>query len=161
MSVVIRTDRLELRSFDAGVARSIRDERPPAGSSWIAGYPLDSSRDAAERLAHDAEGARWSPFARFQIVLRDVGQIIGDCGFEAPPGADGAVEIGYELAEAARGRHFESEAVEALIGFAFTRDEVSCVRASAALADVDARRTFQNAGMMRVGEHGGRVHFEG
>lgn len=160
MGVVIRTERLELRSLDHDAARAVLDGSPPPAVEWIEGYPLLSSRTAAAAVAAAGGEVPGSPFAAFQIVLRHVEQVIGDCGFASPPDSNGAVEVGYELAAAARGRGFESEALEALIGFAFTRDEVSCVRAWAPLEDEQARRVFENAGMMNVGEDSARAHFE-
>lgn len=161
MSVVIRTDRLDLRSLDREAAAGILDGTPPPGVDWVRDYPFPESVDAArDVLSADPDHSRWTPFVAFQIMLRRTTQVIGDCGFEAPPDADGAVEVRYELAEAVRGRGFEREALEALVGFAFTRDEVTCVRASADAEDAHARRILEQAGMMGVGEYDGRLHFE-
>lgn len=160
MGVVIRTDRLELRSLDRDAARAVLDGVPPPTVEWIEGYPVRGSRAAAATVSGAESQASGSPFAFFQIVLRHVEQVIGDCGFASPPDSDGAVEVHYVMADAVRGHGFESEALEALIGFAFTHDEVSCVRASAALEDAAARRVFENAGMMSVGEDAGSAHFE-
>lgn len=123
MTLVIRTERLELRSTTG-----------------------------AAHASH--------PFAVFLIVRRSHGDVIGDCGFRAPPDADGVVEVFYKLAPSQRQEGFELEALEALIGFAFTHDEVVSVRAAAPAGDEAARRVLQHAGMMAVGERAGLIHFE-
>lgn len=161
MSVVIRTDRLELRSLDDDGARAVLRGTPPDGVMWAAGYPLPSTREAAALVLDGEPRARWlDRFASFQILRRGEPCVIGDCGFDSPPDADGAVVIRWQLVDRLRGRGLESEALEALIGFAFTLDEVQCVRASAPAGDFGARRVLERAGMMAVGEDAERVHFE-
>jgi RimJ/RimL family protein N-acetyltransferase len=161
MGVVIRTDRLELRALDDDGARAVLRGDPPDGVLWAEGYPLPSSRDAAAHVLDSGPAAdRRDPFASFQILRRDEPYVIGDCGFGAPPDSDGAVEIRWRLVERLHGRGLESEALEALIGFAFTRDEVVCVRASTPAGDSGGRRVLERAGMMAVGEDAERIYFE-
>lgn len=161
MGVVIRTDRLELRSLDEDGARAVLRGRPPDGVLWAEGYPLSSSLEAAALVIGGEPRARWlDPFISFQILRRDQPCVIGDCGFGSPPDSDGAVDIRWQLVDRLHGRGLESEALEALIGFAFTRDEVVCVRATARVGDFGARRMLERAGMMAVGEDAEHVHFE-
>ena len=161
MGVMIRTDRLELRALDDDGARAVLRGHPPDGVIWADGYPLPSSREAAALVLDDDPRTGWlDPFASFQILRRDQPCVIGDCGFGAPPDSDGAVEIRWELVDRLRGRSLESEALEGLIGFAFTRDEVVCVRASTPVADAGSRRALERAGMMAVGEDADRVYYE-
>lgn len=161
MGVVIRTDRLELRPLDDEGARAVLRGQPPDGVLWASGYPLPSTVEtAALVLDSGPPGRQPHPFVSFQILRRDQPCVIGDCGFGAPPDSDGAVEIRWELIDRLLGLGLESEALEALIGFAFTRDEVVCVRASAAAGDFGRRRALERAGMMTVGEDAGRIYFE-
>ena len=161
MGVVIRTERLELRALDDDGARAVLRGHPSDGVPWAEGYPLPSTLEAAAHvLERGPDAGRSHPFASFQIIRRDEPYVIGDCGFGAPPDSDGAVEIRWQLVARLHGRGLESEALEALIGFAFTRDEVVCVRASAAVGDFGSRRVLERAGMMAVGEDAERVYFE-
>ena len=161
MGVVIRTDRLELRSLDEDGARAVLRGRPPDGVLWAEGYPLPSSLETAALVSGDEPRARrLDPFVSFQILRRDQPCVIGDCSYGSPPDSDGAVDIRWQLVGRQHGRGLESEALEALIGFAFTRDEVVCVRATAPVGEFGARRTLERAGMMAVGEDAGYVHFE-
>ena len=161
MTVVIRTERLELSSLDREEARAVLAGSPPEGVAWAEGYPMEGTREAALLVAAGEQRPRWAnPFVSFQIKRRSDEHVIGDCGFRSPPDADGVVEVRYELARSAAGRGYEAEALEALVGFAFTRDEVVCVRATAPAGDFGARRVLERAGMMAVGEDARHVYFE-
>ena len=161
MSVVIRTERLELRALDHAGARSILRGDPPDGVLWAEGYPLTSTVEAAALvLDEEADAPELEPFVSFQILRRDQPCVIGDCGFRSPPDVEGAVDIRWQLVERLHGRGLESEALEALIGFAFTRDEVVSVRASAPVGDFGRRRVLERAGMMAVGEDARLAYFE-
>ena len=161
MSLVIRTARLELRPLDVDGARAILRGDPPDGVIWAEGYPLPSTLEAAARVVEREPGTPpQDPFVSFQIMRRDGDCVIGDCGFGSPPDAEGAVEISWQLVERLHGRGLEGEALEALVGFAFTRDEVVCVRATAPAGDFGARRVLERAGMMAVGEDARHVYFE-
>ncbi len=161
MTVVIRTERLELSSLDRDEARAVLAGTPPEGVAWAEGYPMEGTREAASLVAAGEQRPRWAdPFVSFQIKRRSDDHVIGDCGFRSPPDADGVVEVRYELARSAAGRGYEAEALEALVGFAFTRDEVTSVRASADTGDTASRRVLEKAGMMPVAEDAGRIFFE-
>ncbi len=114
MGVLIRTDRLELRSLDEDGARAVLRGRPPDGVLWAEGYPLPSTLEAAALVIGAEPRARWlDPFVSFQILRRDQPCVIGDCGFGSPPDSDGAVDIRWQLVERLHGRGFEGEALEA------------------------------------------------
>lgn len=55
--------------------------------------------------------------------------LIGTCGFKGPPGPDGAVEIGYEIAEAYQGQGLGTEAARALVDWASAQPGVVAVTA--------------------------------
>lgn len=159
--MVIRTDRLELRSLDDDGARAILRGAPPDGVIRAEGYPLATTLAAATAVLDVEDQARsHDPFASFQVLRRNEPCVIGDCGFGFPPDSGGAVELRWQLVERLNGRGLGSEALEALIGFAFTHDEVVCVRATAPAGDFGARRVLERAGMMAVAEDAGLVHFE-
>ena len=161
MSVVIRTERLELRALDASGARSVLRGAPPEDLSWAYGYPLPFTLEAAAMVLQDEPVARGrGPFVSFQVLRRADSLVVGDCGFGARPDAAGLVEIRHELVPQSRRGGLESEAIEALIGFAFTRDEVVAVRAWAPAGNAAAQRTLERAGMNNVGEREGRICFE-
>lgn len=74
--------------------------------SWHPAYPRPDDVAAASMARH---GATWGPR---HIVCDD--QTVGTIGPLGPP-ADGEVEVGYGLVEAARGRGLATEALRALL----------------------------------------------
>jgi RimJ/RimL family protein N-acetyltransferase len=81
--------------------------------TWHAEYPQPDSLDAVAMVvaAHRAMAGEFDePPAWWihHIVVNDV--VVGDIGFHGPAGADGAVEIGYTVVPAWRGRGVASRA---------------------------------------------------
>lgn len=54
----------------------------------------------------------------------DPAQLVGICGFKGRPDASGTVEIGYSILADYQRRGFASEAVAALVGWAFSQHNV-------------------------------------
>ncbi len=78
--------------------------------------------------------------------------LVGNGGFKGPPGNAGTVEIGYEIAPAYWNRGFATEAVQGLLAYAFSHEEVKAVMAHT-LAQVNAsNRVLQKVGMQFIAE---------
>jgi [ribosomal protein S5]-alanine N-acetyltransferase len=88
----------------------------------------------------------------FRIVDRVSGGAIGSCGFKGPPGADGAVEIAYGVAKEHERRGYASEAAEALVKYAFDKEEVQVVRAHTLPEPNASTRVLKKCGFRCVGE---------
>lgn len=106
----LATPRLDLIPLDAETRAAILEGRG-AGRSWADGYPTPGDLEVA------AMPAAPEPWTQYAIVERASGLVIGGAGFHRAP-ANGEVEIGYGLTEAARGRGYATEAVRALIDIA-------------------------------------------
>jgi RimJ/RimL family protein N-acetyltransferase len=92
--------------------------RPEPGLPWHPEYPLPDSLDAIAMViaAHEAmTGAVQQPPTWWihQIVVNGV--VVGDIGFHGPPGPEKAVEIGYSVVPAWRGRGVASRACEVIL----------------------------------------------
>lgn len=68
----------------------------------------------------------WFWYTNWEIVLKEENRIIGGFAF-CGPCKNGEVEIAYVIQEAYRGRMFATEAIKALIDFAFSFDKVEAV----------------------------------
>jgi len=55
------------------------------------------------------------------VVTREMPRAIGCLGFKGVPDAQGAVEIGYGIADAVRGKGYGAEAVRALVDWALSQ----------------------------------------
>jgi ribosomal-protein-alanine N-acetyltransferase len=77
--------------------------------------------------------------------------LIGDGGFKGPPDAEGTVELGYALLRPYRNRGYATEAVQALLEWAFDSPEVRGVYAEAQMGNTASIRVLQKAGFREVG----------
>lgn len=102
--------------------------------------------DALHR--HPGTERYWS----YLPVLKSENMLVGSCGFKGPPTAAGVVELGYEIAEAYRGRGLATEAVHALVQQAFAEASVVKVQAHT-LAEANAsNHILQKCGFDFAGE---------
>jgi [ribosomal protein S5]-alanine N-acetyltransferase len=91
----------------------------------------------------------WNGF--FFIDQKNIA-LVGNGGFYGPPDDLGAVEIGYEIASEYWNRGFATEAVQAMINFAFAHEEVRIVRAHTLAEQNASNRVLQKVGMKFVAE---------
>ncbi|WP_369214832.1 GNAT family N-acetyltransferase, partial [Streptomyces flavofungini] len=85
------------------------------GFTWIEGGPYDGTRGAAESVLKGyTSGVHRPEFGLYVIVRTEDEVAIGGMGFHGPPDEEGRVEVGYDLAEAARGRGYATVALQAL-----------------------------------------------
>ena len=120
------------------------------GHDVVAGWAtfaeaLKLTRDA---LAANPSGAAWG--ARF-FVARDQPELVGWGGFKGPP-KDDAVEIGYEIAEARRGRGLATAATRAMLAEAFADERVTAVIAHTLPERNASNRVLEKAGFRFEGE---------
>ncbi len=116
---VIDTERLRLVALSAADVQAVlAGDR--AGRRWSPGYPTDGDVEVAGIVAESGlpPDPVWGPK---QVRLRDGDLAVGGIGFLGPPDADGAVGVGYGLAEEVRGRGLATEALRHVVAYAFAR----------------------------------------
>ncbi|MEJ3751023.1 GNAT family N-acetyltransferase [Actinomycetes bacterium KLBMP 9797] len=146
--VMIETERLRLLPLTRQQAEHVvvgnRD-----GQTWTAGYPRADDQDVARLfLTHDPGGEPL--FGPLQIVDRHTGLVIGGIGFFWPPDADGKVEFGYGVAPEVEGRGYATEALRALLAWAFGTGRVRRAVADTMPHNVASQRVMEKAGMRRI-----------
>jgi ribosomal-protein-alanine N-acetyltransferase len=116
-------------------------------ADWeVFGQSLVRTRDA---VAADPASPVWG--TRFFVLEEDPPTLVGWGGFKGPP-QEGAVEIGYAVAPAWRGRGVARAAVAAMLDEAWAAPDVEAVIAHT-LAEPNASvRVLQRAGFTRDGE---------
>lgn len=77
--------------------------------------------------------------------------LVGNGGFASGPDAQGAVEIGYEIAPACQNRGFATEVVQTFIEYAFARPAVRAVVAHTLGEPNPSNRVLQKVGMSFAG----------
>jgi len=152
----VRSERLDLSplaapAVDALLARDnevlerltgarFADPAPPPYMAEALPVVRDRLREAP------AEAAWWN----WLVVRRETGEAVGSVAFAGPPDRDGAVLIGYAMYPAFEGRGYATEAVRAMIGWAFAQAGVREVRALAPVWNTPALRVAENVGMRPV-----------
>ena len=144
----VRTERLLLARLTLDEARAVvaldRD-----GRAWAGDYPTEGdlvvAGIACEAGEHyDETGA----FGVYQVRLRETGDAVGGIGFIHPP-EQGEVEVGYGLAESARGRGLATEALRAVAAWA-KEHGVTLLVAMTALDNLPSQRVLERAGFSRL-----------
>ena len=114
--------------------------------------PGEYDRDAiAYFLAqYESRGAAAVGWYGWYAVLRaedaSPAQLVGAGGYFGPPSVDGTVEIGYSIADEARGHGYGTELARALADRALRQPQVRRVIAHAAPDNVASRIVLQRAG---------------
>jgi RimJ/RimL family protein N-acetyltransferase len=159
-NLVIPADRLDLVGIRPAEARDLR-LGGDGGFEWIDGGPYEGTREAAGFLLKAYEGGVHRPeFGVFALVRREDGRAVGGMGFHSAPDEDGRVEIGYDLAAAARGQGYATEALRALADWAFARDDVRSLFATIETANTPSQAVVTRAGFAKVSEDEEGLAFE-
>ncbi len=88
----------------------------------------------------------WYTYWLMRLQAAPVG--VGLIGYKGPPNSRGEVEIGYGVAPAHRGKGYTTEAVEALLAWAWTQPECQIVRAVTLKNNKASHRVLQKAGLV-------------
>jgi len=144
---VLRSERIELRVITPAAAVELAGGTGGGGFAWTSGGPYEGTRNACRMIVEAARSGVYDPcWTAFAILRLEDGAALGGAGFHGPPSADGSVEIGYDLAESARGQGFATEAVGLLTGYALGVPEVALV-----LAHTEPENTASQAVLLRSG----------
>jgi RimJ/RimL family protein N-acetyltransferase len=162
-NLVIEAGRLTLQGVTPAAAGDLA-AGGDGGFAWVDGGPFQGTRDAAGMLLKAYEAGVHRPeWGVFALVRREDGRAVGGIGFHGPPDEDGRVEVGYDLAEAARGHGYATEGLRALTAWALERDEVTSVCATTEPDNTASQAVIARAGFRRVrvaGEGAGQYAYE-
>lgn len=89
-------------------------------------------------------------WTQFSVEDRETGGLVGDIGLSLADGEPGVIKIGYTMSPAFQGRGYATEAVGALIGYAFDTLGADIVRAYASAENVASIRVAEKVGMQLV-----------
>ena len=153
---VVRTARLELHPMDAEAVDALlvgdgerlrrltgarfREPAPPP-------YMAEALPVVRDRLRERPEETPWW---NWLVLERASGEAVGSVAFGGPANAEGAVLVGYAIYGDYEGRGYATEAVKAMVGWAFGQPGVREVRALAPVWNTPALRVAENVGMRPV-----------
>ncbi len=151
---------LSLRQIDRSGALSILERRSPPGRLWAAGYPTDGDIEAARLFIRRlGEGEEQGPFGIFEILEGEADEVVGGIGFYRPPGAEGAVEVGYGIVSSRWNQGICTDALRTIVAFA--RDNgASRVEARSLPNNIASRRVMEKVGLEFVDVVDGFTRYE-
>ncbi|MEV0172871.1 GNAT family N-acetyltransferase [Streptomyces sp. NPDC050803] len=149
-NLVLTADRLTLQGITPAAAADL-NAGGDGGFEWVEGGPYEGTRDASGMLlkAYEA-GVHRAEFGVFALVRREDGKAVGGLGFHGAPDEDGRVEIGYDLAESARGNGYATEALNVLAEYALARDDVRTLLATIDHDNLPSQAVVTRAGFVRA-----------
>ena len=153
----IRTDRLEIfplsaDAIDALLQADDRRLRSLTGAAFplpVAPppYMAESLPVVRDRLRSGDRQAEWW---NWLIVRHDNREVVGSVAFGGTPDAGGAVLIGYAMYPGREGKGYATEAVRAMVDWAFAQPGVKVVRALAPVWNTPAVHVAEKVGMRPV-----------
>ncbi|MFF3375642.1 GNAT family N-acetyltransferase [Streptomyces sp. NPDC002680] len=149
---VLDTERLRLEGVTPAAATDL-SAGGTGGFDWIDGGPFDGTREAAGMVVKSYEAGIHRPeFGLYVLVRREDDRAVGGIGFHGVPDEDGKAEVGYDLAEAARGNGYATEALHALKEWALARGDVRSLFATIEPANTPSQAVIARAGFVKVSE---------
>ncbi|WNI14207.1 GNAT family N-acetyltransferase [Actinacidiphila sp. ITFR-21] len=151
--LVLTQGRLTLREQLPVDASQLADGKP-ASLVWIDGVPGEGTVGAATMTVATAGAGVYRPgWGLFAITRTEDGTAVGGAGFHGPPDR-GAVEIGYDLSESARGAGWATDAARALCQWALAQPNVMVVLATTEPRNSASQAVLERVGFVRVADRG-------
>jgi aminoglycoside 6'-N-acetyltransferase len=159
----LRTSRLRLRRSEPRDAEQISayrsDPEVHEHQGWDRTDP-DHVRLEIEEMLQRVPGGTGG-WVQFTVETLADDRLVGDVGLRVAEDEPGVVMIGYTMAPAAQGRGYATEAVAALVEYAFGTLDADIARAYADAANAPSVRVGEKVGLVVVerfeGEHEGET----
>ena len=135
----LETDRLEIISCTEETAQIAEKQ------SYDNGPQISMS---LEMLKSDTTSLGWGTWL---VVKKSDSQVIGDIGFKGKPNADKQVEVGYGFLKKHWNRGYATEAVKAIMQWAFATGKVETIIAETHSDNLGSMRVLEKLNMKRVG----------
>ena len=163
-ATLVATDRLDLTPCSLDAARASLQGPQHAADVISVGVPetwpprdlIDALTLYSRELARDRRLLGWGTWL---AVDRQMRSLVGSVGFKGRPDENACVEIGYGIEPACRRRGYASEAVPALIGWAW-KSGVRRIVAECRPDNVASIRVLEKSGMRRTRVLGSMLWWE-
>jgi len=167
-SLRLKTKRLELIAGTSELLRAETSDRERFARllearvhpAWAQELDYQEVMGSMAQRLEDApdEVGWWGWYFVLHYRLTGHRTLIGNGGFKGPPDDEGTVEISYSLLPPYRNKGYTTEAVEALVTWAFQHPEVTQVIAEAQPGNMASVRVLQKAGFNEMGPGSQRNH---
>jgi RimJ/RimL family protein N-acetyltransferase len=148
----LETERLILRRSEAGDAERISAYRSdPEVNRWQGWERTDPVGIAEEIEAmHQRAPGESGGWVQLSVLEREGGALVGDVGFSRADGEPGVIKVGYTMSPAYQGLGYATEAVAAIVAYAFDTLGADLVRAYASAENVPSIRVAEKVGMRLI-----------
>lgn len=146
------TERLRLRRSMPDDAEAISAYRRDPEVQRFQGWDRTDAngiRDEIERMLRRSPGEPGG-WVQFSVEERETGRLIGDVGMSPAEGEPGVIKIGYTVAPAYQNRGYGTEAVRALVDYAFDTLGADVVRMYADADNIASVRLAEKVGMKLI-----------
>ena len=152
------TDRLALRRSRPEDAEAISSYRSDPEVHRFQGWERTDPQGIRDEIVEMTTRAPGDPggWVQLSVEERESGRLVGDVGL-SPADEPGVIEVGYTIAPEFQGRGYGTEAVAALIAYAFDTLGADLVRAYASAENLPSIRLAEKVGM-RLAERFERRH---
>lgn len=149
---ILETERLILRNITKTDAISIfKYLSDPEVMKYYGLEPFKSVQDALDEISwyesifNEQTGIRWG------ISLKDNDKIIGSCGFLNTVSTHRRTDIGFELSKEYWGQGIGSEAIMAIIHYAFEQMNIQRIQALIEPLNIASQKMVEKAGFLQEG----------
>lgn len=148
----IQTARLCLRRSRTEDAETISSYRTDPEVHRYQGWDRTDVEGVRAEIEQMSERDPGSPGGWVQLSIEELEthQLVGDVGLSPADPEPGVIKIGYTVSPAFQGRGYATEAVSALIAYAFDRLDARIVRAYASAENLPSIRLAERVGMHLV-----------
>lgn len=144
----LRTRQLILRPMPPRAAALLPGDR--VGAATLVGASLDDEWPLPDILElmplfaarSDAE----APFGAWVMLEAESSLVVGDIGFILPPDEAGEIEVGYSVVPSRRRRGYATEALKALVAWAFEQPGIAAILAGTDPDNSASQRVLRSAG---------------
>ena len=148
----LATERLLLRRSrpeDAETISAYRsDPEVHRHQGWDRTDP-DGVRAQIDEMASRSPGEPGG-WVQLSVTERDGNRLVGDVGLSPADGEPGVIKVGYTMSPAFQGHGYATEAVGALVSYAFDVLDADVVRAYASAENVPSLRVAEKVGMRLI-----------
>ncbi len=148
----LETERLGLRRSRPEDAETISAYRSIPEVRRYQGWERTDPQGVREQIEEMAGRAPGGPggWVQFSVEERESGRLIGDVGLSPAEGETGVIKVGYTISPEVQGRGYATEAVRALVDYAFDALGAEVVRAYASEENEPSIRVAEKVGMRLV-----------